>query len=575
MSLNACLSNQEKRWIVHPPQPEICKKFVQELSISPFLAQLLINRDITEPEQARLFLEGKLADLYSPWLLKDMDKAVSRINQALAKRESICIYGDYDVDGITGAALLSQVLTELGARHEVYIPHRLTEGYGVNRVAIEKIKQQGVQLIITVDCGITSEPEVALAKQLGMDVIITDHHQPPAKLPPACAILNPKQPGCSYPNDYLAGVGVAAKLAQALVGKEKAPQTLLEHLDLVCLGTVADVLPLIGENRILVKYGLQQLTNSPKLGIKVLKDVANLREELVSVWDIGFRLAPRLNAAGRVGNPYSALRLLLTSSYDEASRIARQLDAENQQRKLLEKQILADAQQQWKAQANAGKRRVIVLDSPDWHIGIVGIVASKLVEEFYLPTVLICRGTEPAKGSARSIPRFHLYDALTNCRSHLVGYGGHKYAAGITIKQADIPAFRDKLNQIALETLTEEDLTPQLILDGELQLDALGLDKIEDITQLAPFGVANPTPTFCARGLQIMKYPREVGQNHLKMKLRQGQKLLDGIGFNMGSLQTELCRNITSLVDVAFQPQLNYWQGKQQLQLKLKDLQFT
>ncbi len=564
----------EKKWVIRPPQPECRTRLAQELSISPLLAQLLINRGISSACAARLFLGGNLDDLCSPWLMKDMDKAVARVKKALDKGEQVCIYGDYDVDGITGTALLSQVLTGLKLPHETYIPNRVSEGYGIHPAALEKLRQRGTKLIITVDCGISNQAEIAQAQAWGMDVIITDHHQPPPRLPPAHAILNPKQPDCDYPDISLAGVGVAAKLAQALAGEENCREALTGYLDLVCLGTVADVLPLTGENRILVKYGLKRLTGKSKLGINVLKEVVGINEAAVSVWDVAFRLAPRLNAAGRVGDPHIALKLLLTSSTEEASRIARQLDDENRRRKVIEAQILADCRQQWESQAVGGPRGAIVLAAPDWHIGIVGIVASRLVAEYNLPTVLICSKTEPAKGSARSIPSFHLYEALTDCQSLLVGYGGHKCAAGLTIRQADIPALRDKLNQIALENIKPGDLVRQLIIDGELKLDEIGLELMQDIARLAPFGEANPIPVFCARGVQMIKYPRKVGGSHLKVKLRQGQSIIDGIGFNMGDLQPELCRRINSPIDIVFQPQINDWQGRKQLQLKLSDIRF-
>ncbi len=573
MTSNSILSSK-KHWVIYPLKPDKQEELVKKLSISPLLARLLVNRGIAEPKEAVLFLDGGLDDLHSPWLMKDMDKAVDRIIRAIKEKEGICIYGDYDVDGITGVALMSRALSEFNVPHETYIPKRLGEGYGLNQAAIEEIRNSNIKLIITVDCGITDQSEIALAKQWGMDVIITDHHQPPSILPPAYAILNPKQSDCGYPNVSLAGVGVVGKLAQALAEKEGACDFLLEHLDLVCLGTVADVLPLVGENRILVKYGLKRLTDTSKLGINVLKDIVGLGEGSVDVWDIAFRLAPRLNAAGRVGDPYLALKLLLTSSVGEAGEIARYLEAENQKRKDIEEEILADARRQWEAQAD-DESRAIVLESPHWHIGVVGIVASKLVEEYHLPTVLICSKTEPAKGSARSISHFHLYEALSGCQSYLVRYGGHKYAAGLTIKQADIPVFRDKFNQIAHNTLRPCDLYSRLRIDGEFRLDELGEDIIEDIDRLAPFGEANPLPIFCAREVQAMKYPREVGRNHIKMKLRQERRIIDSIGFNMGALKPALCKHIDSFIDIAYQPQINTWQGKRALQLKLRDVRIT
>ncbi len=569
------LPGKTKTWIIHPTQIDIRNKLVNQLSISPFLAQLLINRGIEDTKQARLFLEGTLDDLHSPWLFSDMEKAVNRIKQAIKQKELICIYGDYDVDGITGVALLSREFTRIGVAHEVYIPQRLTEGYGLSQNALAHIKQKGVKLIITVDCGISNHKEAAIAMQWGMDIIITDHHEPPASAPDAYAILNPKQADCGYPYSFLAGVGVAAKLAQALTDGKSADNGLTRNLDLVCLGTVADVLPLTGENRILVKYGLQQLTDTSKLGIKLLKEIAGVGEDAVNVGNIAFRLAPRLNAAGRIGDPYTAFRLLLSSSLNEVRKCVRKLETYNQQRKLIEEQILCDARRQWEEQAGKEEKSAIILDSPNWHIGVVGIVASKLVDEYYLPTVLICTDTDIAKGSARGIPNLDLYGVLTECAPHLLAYGGHKYAAGLTIEHSKIERFRDQFNKITRERLTKEDLLKQVTIDFELHLDDLQLDMMDEIECLAPFGRANPTPTFCSNGINILKYPREVGNNHLKMKVRQGRQVVDSIGFNMGLFKNSLNNAISSPVDIVFQPQINTWQGRQQLQLKLKDIRFS
>ncbi len=571
-------TSKSKLWIVHPPQPELCRKLSEGLQISQFLAQLLINRGINTVKQGQSFLYDGLESLHDPFLMKGMAAAVQRLEIAASKREKVCVYGDYDVDGITGAALLCRMLTQLDAPHMVYIPHRLQEGYGLNSAAIRDIHAQGARLLITVDCGISNQAEIELAQNLGMDVIITDHHQPPSILPPAVAILNPKCHDCTYPYKDLAGVGVAAKLVQAVSGKFNLKNTITDNLDLICLGTVADVSPLTGENRIFVKYGLQRLTNASNLGIRKIKQVAGMAEAApVQVWDIEYKLAPRINAAGRLGSAMVVLRLLLTDSEDEAAELARRLDEENRRRKQLEDGILKQAQALSSAQFDPVRDRVLVLQHPEWHPGVLGIVASKMAEEYNLPCILLCTKDDPARGSARSVAGFYIHQALDKLKSHLVTFGGHHYAAGLTISHENINPFKDRLNALAWEAIGSQDLPEKLNLDGRLSLDNLDKTVIAEIAHLHPFGADNPEPLFWSDKLQVMRHPREVGTNHLKLKLRQQERVIDGIGFSMGELLDEVdyCSRNGLEISAAFQPQINSWQGQEILQLKLQDIRFA
>ncbi|MBI5804933.1 single-stranded-DNA-specific exonuclease RecJ [candidate division TA06 bacterium] len=570
-------ASKSKLWIVQPPRPELCRELSVGLQVSQFLAQLLINRGINTVKQGQSFLNAGLESLHDPFLMKGMAAAVQRLEIAVSQGEKICVYGDYDADGITGTILLCRMLTQLGAPYMVYIPHRLQEGYGLNSAAVRNIHAQGVRLLITVDCGISNPAEVELAQGLGMDVIVTDHHQPPPVLPPAAVILNPKRPDCTYPYKDLAGVGVAAKLAQAVSGKFNLKNSLSDNLDLICLGTVADVSPLTGENRIFVKYGLQRLTNASNLGIRKIKQVAGMAGDApVQVGDIEYKLAPRINAAGRLGSSMAVLRLLLTDSEGEADELARMLDEENRRRKQLEDGILKQAQALSSAQFDPARDRALVLQHPEWHPGVLGIVASKMAEVYNLPCILLCTKDDPARGSARSVDGFYIHQALDKLRAYLVTFGGHHYAAGLTIRHENINPFRDSLNALAWESIGSQDLPDKLNLDGRLSLDDLDKTVISDIALLHPFGVDNSEPLFWSDGLQVM-YPRGVGTNHLKLKLRQQEKVIDGIGFSMGELLEEVdyCSRNGIGISAAFQPQINSWQGQETLQLKLQDIRFA
>jgi single-stranded-DNA-specific exonuclease len=541
-------------------------------------ARLLANRGITTIDEAGEFLNPSLQRLHDPYLMRGMAEAVDRLVRALRGQESIVIYGDYDVDGITATAVLSWFFRDIGVPVPYYLPHRLREGYGLNAEAVQKLAAQGTRVLITVDCGITGHEEVQLAKRLGIDVIVTDHHQVPPTLPDAVAVLNPHQSECPYPGKELAGVGVAFKLVMALRGRlrqesrwaERLPN-LRRHLDLVALGTVADVAPLLGENRILVRHGLQELTRSQKLGVQTLKRVARIAAHDIGPRQVGYTLAPRLNAAGRLAAAKAGVELLLSDDAVRAEKLARYLDAVNRERQAVQAQIYAEARAAIEADGGVADRWAIVLASERWHPGVVGIVASKLVEEYGRPTVLIGLDEQTGKGSGRSIAAFHLYKALVACQEHLAGFGGHEHAAGIRIDRAQVPAFQEALNRVARERLTAAECAPLLSIDAEVRLDEIDDGLLEFIERLEPFGEGNPPPVLLARGVEVTDAPALVGkdQQHLRLTLRQGQTTFGGIGFAMGQRLTQAK---AGLLDIVFSPQRHVWKERVECQLVLKDL---
>ena len=572
------MNTRLKRWLIKEQNQPLSKIFSRSLNISPLVSQLLINRGITTIEEADYFLNATLKNLHSPLLMKHMDKAVQRVMAAIKNQEKICIYGDYDVDGITATAILVLFLREIHADVFYYLPHRLEEGYGLDTAALKKIKHKGAHLLITVDCGISDIEPIRYAQSQSLDVIVTDHHQPPEILPPAYAILNPKQPGCTFPFKELAGVGVAFNLLMALRRElrhqgfwgQGNPPNLKQYLDLVALGTIADIVPLIDENRLLVKYGLEVLSQGERLGIRALKAVSATPEGPVTGDVVAFRLAPRINASGRVSTATTGVELLTTDDPVEAQRLARTLNEENSKRQQLERTITAEA----KAMINGDQDlcKPLVLASARWHQGIIGICASRLVEEFYRPTILISidETTGAGRGSARSIYGFDLHSALKRCAGLLTSFGGHRYAAGLTIPIENIPAFEHQLAAIVEEVMREEDFVPHLAIDARLPLSALSDDIIEEIEKLAPFGTANPEPLFCSQDLNLYSF-MIVGNGHLKLKIKEDGCFYDAIGFNMGTAY-----NLTDQgIRLAFVPQFNMWQGVKNIQLKLKDIQHS
>lgn len=563
----------ERRWSIKTGDAETIGRIAANCSISPLLALLLVNRGMTEPAVATRFLSSTLADLHDPFLLLGMDEAVDRLCAALEKGEKVCIHGDYDVDGVTSVALLVSFMHAVGFDVFYHIPLRLEDGYGLSAEGLQSIARKGARVVVTVDCGITAVDEARLASSLGMDIIITDHHTPGELLPEACAVLNPLRPGCPFPFKNLAGVGVAFNLMIAIRSRlrEKGwfsgrPEpNLRQYLDLVALGTVADVVPLLDENRVFVKYGLAELTSGERLGVRALKEVAGVDGE-VGCGAVGFRLAPRLNAAGRLEDAAPGVELLLTDDPKIAATIAADLDASNAERQALERRILQDAVAMVKGNPKLKGKKSIVLASDEWHPGVIGIVASRIVEMFHRPTILIALQDGNGRGSGRSIPRFHLYDALKACSDHLHKFGGHKHAAGLSIEEAILEEFTERFDEVASGVLSPEDLTPDLMIDAELAPADITLELAGEVATLKPFGMGNPEPVFVCRGME-MEDARILKEQHLKLNLAANGRRFDAIAFNMARQ-----RPAGRLVDIAFTLDINTWNGRKSLQLKVKDI---
>ena len=498
-----------------------------------------------------------------------------RILKAIEDHEKIAVYGDYDVDGITSTAIMVKFLRSHKADVMYYIPDRLEEGYGINKGAIDKIAQTGVTLLITVDCGITAVGEIAYAKEKGIDTIITDHHECKDETPDAYCLLNPKQPACPYPFKKLAGVGVAFKLLQALTIEMRfhMRELIEEYADLVAIGTVADVMPLIGENRVIVKKGLELLSFTQNRGIRALADAADINLSNVATGTIGFMIAPRINAAGRMGDPRCAVELLLATDDMTARKYAEKLNRENHERQETEISILEDALNMIENSAALQNDYVIVLAHDNWHHGIIGIVASKISERFNKPCILISTDGEVGKGSGRSIRSFNLFKALEYCQDTLLKFGGHDLAAGLSIAPDRIDEFREKINSYAKETLTEEDFMPLLYLDSELPVQYINMNTAERLSILEPYGMGNASPIFFARKMTVAQVRPLSEGKHVKLTLRSGEFYIDAVGFNMGELN-EILKN-DDLIDIAFNLDINLYRGMRQLQVLLKDVKLS
>ncbi len=558
-----------KIWKVKDSDPATRDNLASSLNISKVTAQLLLNRGVGTSEEAADFLKCSLSSCHDPFLFKDMDKAVSRIKNAMADGERMLVYGDYDVDGMTGVALLYSALNNVGAHVSTYIPNRLEEGYGLNMKAIKNAHKDGISLIITVDCGITSFQEVEYACSLGIDVIVTDHHEVlESRVPPAVAVINPLQPDCKYPFKHLAGVGLAYKLAKALY--EDTPFFAEDFLDLVGLGTVADIAPIVGENRILTKHGLTELNTRGRVGLKALMDVAGLEGKDISSTHIGFMLGPRINAMGRTGSPQKALELLLSKDPLEAAKLAKMLDAENKNRQKIEARILEEALSKVEREVNFKHHRVIVLASENWHPGVIGIVASRIADRFYRPAILISLDGKLGKGSGRSIENFHLFEYLLRCKDILTGFGGHESACGVTIEKDRIDEFRDKINEEAAKDAVETIFNPKLDIDMDIELNMLSQDVIREIESLAPFGADNPRPVLSSRNLIMKDGPRQIGKSGFKIWVTDNKITCEAVSFSKGNLDVP---NAGSNLNLAYIPSINDWQGVQSIQLELKDIQ--
>ncbi len=551
-----------KKWNVFPEDKELQKKLANELNVSLITAQVLINRNIVSSEQAHFFYRANLSELHSPFLLKNVKIAVQRIKKAIAEKERIMVYGDYDADGITATALLFSVLSKLGAEVDCYIPNRLSEGYGLNEQAMDKAAAEKVSLLITVDCGINAVEEVRYAAELRIDIIITDHHRLGEELPPAFAVINPLQQDCSYPDKDLAGVGLAYKLGCALTDEKGE-----EYLDLVALGTVADVASLVGENRILIKEGLKRICKDQKasrIGLAALAKTAGLNKE-INVGSIGYILGPRINAGGRLSSPQSALKILLTSSLREAENLAKLLNDENARRQKVEKEILSQAVKKL-SDIDVEKKKIIILSDERWHPGVIGIVASRLVERYYRPVILIAIKEGKAKGSGRSIKNFHLFDALLQCKDILDECGGHKYAVGLNLRADKIEQFKKRMEQIADALLSEQDLIPQLNIDAQLSLSQLNFKFLDELTNLSPFGVGNPKPVF-ASSVRLKSFQR-LKNSHLKIWLTDDKITYPALWFNQkGSFSPPVGE-----FQIAYSPSINTWEGRREINLIIKDM---
>lgn len=567
------MSNTPKRWILRPQlTPKERSQRFRELP--NLLGQVLYNRGIEDYESAMDFLEGR--DItHDPWLMKDMDVAVSRIRKAIKEKEQIVVYGDFDADGVTSTALLIQTLQALGARAVPYIPHRVDEGYGLNTPALLQLADEGVALVITVDCGVRSIEEVREGMNAGLDIIITDHHSVGDEVPPALAVINPKQKDCNYPEDMLAGVGIAYKLAEALLMAHKANEqsapsiTVEDLLDLVALGTVADLAPLDRmENRTLVKRGLQVLNRAKRPGIYALLNVAGVDPGKVSATSIGFGLGPRINAAGRLGTSMTAYELLHTTDFEESMRLAEALQTLNVARQELTQEMQAEAVGIAQIDS-AGDVPLIFASAPHFQSGIVGLVAGRLVEEFYRPAVVVEEGEEESRGSCRSIEEFNITEALDACSDLLLRHGGHAQAAGFTIMTENIPAFKARLLKLATEQINLSSLEPTLTIDAEMSLAQATLELARELERLEPTGHNNGPPVFMTQGLKVVE-ARPVGKEgkHLKLRLGDGPVQMDGIAFRQGSWS----RNMPPYIDVAFHLEVNEWNGFVKPQINVQDI---
>ncbi len=565
-------------WEYRPQNAEVAAELSGQLHLSPLLAHVLAGRGLKNPDEVNTFLNPRLASLEEPSLLKDMDKATLRLKKALTHNEKICVYGDYDVDGITSTVLLLRFFHWLGKDADFYIPRRISEGYGLNRTAIEGIAQKGTKLLITVDNGISSVDEVAYANSLGMDVIVTDHHQSGAKLPPAVAVVNPNRKDAPYSATPLAGVGVAFKFADAATRvldtpPDSAKRFLTSMLDLVALGTVADIVPLTGENRTFVKYGLERLQNTDKVGLKTLLQLAGAKDKTLTPDSISYHLAPRLNAAGRADKASLCVDLLLTEDNLRAIELTRQLNRLNNERRKFEADILTACLEFLKLNVAVEKQMVLVIPGEGWHIGVVGIVASRLLERFHRPVIVLAIDKDVARGSGRSIEGFDLYSALSACDEYLLAYGGHKRAAGLTLHARDVPRFTDAINEYAARIPDYQTHTRRLTIDAEVAAEDLSLNSLEALSALQPHGTANPSPIFSMRGVSLLEPPRIVGNNHLKLMLCQNGISLSAIGFSMADCFPEL-KDPGRSFRLAFKPFINEWRGYRNAELEIKDIKF-
>lgn len=545
----------------------------KKINISPEISQILKNRGIDNEKDAEIFMNPSLEYLRDPFLMKDMKKATDRIKKAIENKERIYIYGDYDVDGVSSTSILFLYFKSIDFPVKYYIPNRLEEGYGINEEAIKKIHNDGCDLIITVDCGITSVKEVDLANELGIDVIITDHHECQSEIPNALAIVNPKQEDCNYPFDMLCGCGVAFKIIQALTDEEEFKTSMFDYLEIVTLATICDIVPLIDENRIIVKNGLKLMKEGKNLGLRELIKVCGIETEKIGSSHIGYSVGPRINASGRLGYSYLGVQLFTTDLEDEAKEIANILEAKNIERQMIESKMYKEAEEVLLSDERYKEDKVLVIAKEGWQHGIIGIVASKLTEKYYKPTVLLTIEDGEATGSARSIKGFSIFDALVSCKDLMNKFGGHEQAAGLALNRENIDELRQRVNEIADYNLTKEDLIENIKVEYELSEESATLDLVEDLHKLEPFGLSNPSPRFIMRDLLLTNIFK-MGKNkqHLKL-IVENEKSYECVGFNMAYLADDF--QVGDKIDVLFQVDENNFNNERKVQFLLKDIRLS
>ena len=563
----------EKRWKILTPDRQKSDLLQQSLKISPVICNILVQRTIETFEQSKKYFRPELADLHDPWLMKDMDKAVERIVRAVRNKEKILVFGDYDVDGTTSVACMYRFLKKIHPDLDFYIPHRYREGYGVSKAGIDHAKENGFTLIVSLDCGIKSIDLISYAKQLGIDFIVCDHHLPDEELPPAIAILNPKQKNCTYPYKELCGCGVGFKLISALAPQfDLTDEDVYEGLDLVATAIAADIVPMTGENRILAFYGLKKANENPNNGIKALGFLSGLKTEL-HINNLVFIIAPRVNAAGRMDDARKAVQMFIAETYDEALHFAEMLHSDNTDRKEADVNITGEALTLITENGEWRERKSTVVYRAHWHKGVVGIVASRLIEHHYRPTIVLTQSGEFAAGSARSVPGFNLYEAVHACREHLIGYGGHFAAAGLTLEINKIDAFRNKFEEIVSATIHPELLIPEIVIDAEINLSDIQWTFYNILQQMEPFGPENLRPVFVVKKAWNTGYSKIVKEEHIKFSLKQNGTVFTGIAFKMADKFHLLQMN--KPLDVVFKIDENEWNGNKTLQLRVIDFRLS
>jgi single-stranded-DNA-specific exonuclease len=561
-------------WNTRPHDEAAALNLANELKVSPVTARLLAMRGLIDPDEASRFMNPSLDQLYDPYRLAGLECAAERLMAAIASRERIAVHGDYDVDGITSTVILRRAIELLGGNVGHFIPERLTDGYGLQPGTIDRLHAEGVKLIVSVDCGIRAPEAARRARDLGVDLIITDHHEPDAELPDACAVVNPKRHDCTYPDKNLAGVGVALKLVQAICGKAGKSAWLPAFVKIAAIGTLADVVPLVGENRVIAKLGLQMLTKGPhKVGLRALFEAAGLTGKTIDSYHIGFMVAPRINAAGRMSTPDIATRLLLAADEgmaDEAKALAEQLEAENTRRRQEDQDILARAKKIVETDPEVGAHSVLVVAGEGWHRGVIGIVASKLVDTFYRPAIVLSIDGDITHGSCRSISGFDMLGCLESCAPIMKRFGGHKAAAGLQLDTSRIKEFRLAVNRHADAVLGPDDLRPRLWLDGPLEFHDLNERVMSEFAALAPFGPGNPRPRFHTGPVAIVDGPRLLKERHLKMSVKQNGRLLRAIQWNAADRETALLAKKDG-VEIAYTVEENEYQGNKYVELRVED----